>query len=260
MHLARTLLLLMILLCTTSARADFTPLTDHIRIDRDTRTIEIDATVVYERREVRSEETGELLYTFGDWLELLLCTTNTREHESLLATDAKPSDIHAALLLLGLQPGRPATPIQSPDGDWITAPPTGPELLITLSLANDPDASGIPAGGWITHQPTRATLEHTPWLFAGSRTITHEGNDLYLADLSGSVISLVAFRDDLITHPTTTSPADDDQAFQATPDLIPPPQTPILLRIRPADLPETGDADPDATPETPEVTQPPASR
>src|SRR4051812_14772648 len=40
-------------------------------------------------------------------LEHLLCRDQTKEHESILATDAAPRAIHAGLLLTGAEPGHP---------------------------------------------------------------------------------------------------------------------------------------------------------
>ena len=41
------------------------------------------------------------------FLELVACTKGSKEHESIISVDAKPSHIHAALLLLGAKPGNP---------------------------------------------------------------------------------------------------------------------------------------------------------
>jgi len=41
-------------------------------------------------------------------LELIVCTKGTKEHESIIMIEAKPSHIHTALLLLGAVPGNPA--------------------------------------------------------------------------------------------------------------------------------------------------------
>src|SRR5262249_19846676 len=40
-------------------------------------------------------------------LEHLLCREQTKEHESILASDAEPRRIHAVLLLTGAEPGHP---------------------------------------------------------------------------------------------------------------------------------------------------------
>ena len=41
-------------------------------------------------------------------LELIACTKDTKEHESIIVIDAKPSHVHTALLLIGAKPGSPA--------------------------------------------------------------------------------------------------------------------------------------------------------
>jgi hypothetical protein len=40
-------------------------------------------------------------------LEHLLCRKNSKEHESILVTEAPPQMIHAGLLLTGVEPGHP---------------------------------------------------------------------------------------------------------------------------------------------------------
>lgn len=55
-------------------------------------------------------------------LEMLLCGKQTKEHESILTLDAKAAVIHAGLLALGAQPGRPVRfqpEYQPPQGDKI---------------------------------------------------------------------------------------------------------------------------------------------
>jgi len=64
----------------------------HIRVDLAKRQIEIAAEI--------AQRDGPL--------ELLLCHQGERDYESLLRTKAKPSGLHAALLALGLRPGKAA--------------------------------------------------------------------------------------------------------------------------------------------------------
>ena len=40
-------------------------------------------------------------------LEFFCCLAGTAEHEAVLRSPAKPSHVHLALLMLGLQPGEP---------------------------------------------------------------------------------------------------------------------------------------------------------
>ena len=60
-------------------------------------------------------------------LELVACTKGTKEHESIVAIEARPVHIHAALLLLGAKPGSPATRQRLGDQPerWLDVPPRG---------------------------------------------------------------------------------------------------------------------------------------
>src|SRR5262245_55478406 len=58
-------------------------------------------------------------------LEFFCVVSGTSEHESILRTKAKPSNIHLALLMLGLQPGEPVKYSETAK-KWF--PPHGPPL------------------------------------------------------------------------------------------------------------------------------------
>ncbi len=72
------------------------------------------------------------------YLEFLVCEFGTKEHESIFHTAARPSDLHAALLALGLAPGKPAQWIGQ-DDYYRFIPPAGAALKITVRWK---DASG----------------------------------------------------------------------------------------------------------------------
>ena len=67
-------------------------------------------------------------------LELIACTTDTKEHESLVIIDAVPMHIHAALLLIGAANGHPARaePANEEKTQWIHLPPRGDEIALSL--------------------------------------------------------------------------------------------------------------------------------
>ena len=67
----------------------------------------------------------------GIGLECLLCRKNTKEYESLLATDADASVIHAALLVAGAEPGSPVQ-YKEVKGETVIVPPTGNEVISML--------------------------------------------------------------------------------------------------------------------------------
>jgi hypothetical protein len=93
-------------------------------------------------------------------LEMLCCPAQTKEHESILAVDARAYIIHAGLLALGAKPG---APVQfRPE----FKPPTGQQIDIFLQWT---DAAGKPhrvrAQEWIryaTHRMYVAPMEKLP--------------------------------------------------------------------------------------------------
>ena len=93
-------------------------------------------------------------------LEMLCCPAQTKEHESILAVDARAYIIHAGLLALGAKPG---APVQfRPE----FKPPTGQQIDIFLQWT---DATGKPhrvrAQEWIryaTHRMYVAPMEKLP--------------------------------------------------------------------------------------------------
>jgi len=71
-------------------------LSDSVRVNLTDRYVEFDAEAVA----IEDPDVTVPLY-----LELAVCLWNTKEHESLFATAARPSNIHAGLLLLDARPG-----------------------------------------------------------------------------------------------------------------------------------------------------------
>ncbi len=122
-------------------------------------------------------------------LEVIACFPSPigqKAHETVLTTDVKPSDLHQALLQLGLQPGAPV------HGDK-AGRPTGAELSLALEIT---DITGqtftIPLEDALQDTSTGRTMPPLKWYFTGSarREITAGSAPVYAADLSGTLISL----------------------------------------------------------------------
>ena len=116
------------------------------------------------------------------FLEVLACAPNTREHEAFVITTARPSHIHAALLLIGLTPGSPGS-WKVADGKLEPIQPTGDRLAVTLAWT-DKDGNEIEQDplDWIVSTTSKfafkdaeralAAKNNQPapgWLFAGSK-------------------------------------------------------------------------------------------
>eukprot|EP00913_Durusdinium_trenchii_P006317 g5929.t1 len=79
----------------------------HVRVDAARRVVEFDGIVPID---CHHEDTPDV------YLEVIACTKGTREHEALVMTEARPSHVHAALLLIGLTPGAPGAPAGRGEG------------------------------------------------------------------------------------------------------------------------------------------------
>lgn len=133
-------------------------------------------------------------------LEQVVCATGTREHEAIFAVEARPSDIHAALLLAGAVPGRPGRWSVDAAGALVAHPPTG--VGVEVSVAG-PDRRTEPVQRLIRAIGTeRDATETLQFVFAGSVLVRTDRKpdspEVYAADFSGSVVGLVTFGDELV--------------------------------------------------------------
>jgi hypothetical protein len=162
-------------------------------------------------------------------LELLLCRRESKEHESILHTDVKGAHIHAALLALGLKPGRAAR-WTGTDENAAFLPPRGPELKITLQWR---DESGkmheTDASAWLKPTGQGASAPQR-WVFVGSKVLA---DGRYWADVDGDVISVANFASAVIDVPFESTKSDAALEFEANTEAIPPLETPVQVVITP---------------------------
>lgn len=185
-------------------------------------------------------------------LELIACTKDSKEHESIVMVEAKPSHIHTALLLLGAKPGNPAMRriIDEEGMRFIDIPPRGGEIDVFLVLG-DETRTEHPISDFIQradrydafpHEQEgegegeaedRAFPTHT-FLFVGS--ILHgqgDGPRRYLCDQSGHVISLATFGDEVLCLPGIHADLNSELMWEINTTKLPPLDTKVTLRLRP---------------------------
>lgn len=208
--------------------AGFQEVFPHVRVDAIARVVEFDAQVspilVYDAR-------TPLVY-----LETLVCTFGTREHETLLASHALPSHIHAALLVSGAQSGSPGGFSRATDGKLFAHPPSGDALDVRFIL---PDERAVDPLQWVVNardqQPLRESAigDHAGFVFAGSRFVQRQGIDRYAGDLGGNIVGLATFGDEVVAFSHVLSPeaAVHPPEWIARLDHIPPAGTPVRVRL-----------------------------
>jgi hypothetical protein len=163
-------------------------------------------------------------------LEYALVTRSGKTHESLLATDVRPRDVHAACLLLHAKPA----PVQG-DPDTAALLPAGSAVGIELEWEQGNETNRAPLSSWVTvvgEAPERATrpLAPGPWLFNGSLL----DQDGYAADVEGSIISLI--RDPVAVINNPRADRDQDEWHLASEKAVPEPPAAVrvVLKILPA--------------------------
>ncbi len=184
-------------------------------------------------------------------LELVACTKGTKEHESIVAIGAKPMHLHAALLLLGANPGSPATRHQLGDQveRWFDVPPSGGPVDVFLMLKDNEGklvehpisdfiAPSAKRSGHLASADKPAKFPTHTFLFAGSFLDGDgPGPRRYLSDESGNVISLSTFGDELLCLPAIHSQDAEALLWQVTPANLPAVGSNVTLRLRPQLLP-----------------------
>ncbi len=184
-------------------------------------------------------------------LEVIACLKDTRDHESVVRTEAKPSHIHTALLLLGAKPGSPAMQ-QMLEGDpprFRHIMPSGSPVDVFLVTKDDKGvAIERPVNEFIIRAPDMYDAVGQPvpeenkkkenfpthtFLFAGSVLLPPEGDGprRYLADTEGNIISISTFGDELLCLPDIHDKSNESLVWQADSDLLK--AGPVTLRLRP---------------------------
>src|SRR5688572_27674787 len=161
-------------------------------------------------------------------LEFFLCLAGTVEHEAVLRSKVRPSHLHAALLMLGLEPGEPVRFSESAK-KWL--PPHGPPLQISVQFEKDGQSVTLPAYRLMRDVKTKREMPVMTWIFAGSRMMP---GDVYAADKTGYVVSVVNFDFTVIDIPELASNANETLHWQTNLDVMPPKGAKVTMIIEPA--------------------------
>ena len=90
-----------------------------IKIDGVNKTVDVDATICLDQGA----------------LELIACTKDTKEHESIVMVESKAVHIHMAMLLIGAVPGNPAMQKEVGEGEekrWMFFPARGQPVRVSI--------------------------------------------------------------------------------------------------------------------------------
>jgi len=142
-----------------------------------------------------------------DLLEYLLVNPQGAAHESLFVTDVVPSRLNAALLALGVTPGKNAawkrrepapTPEELKQGvlPYEVEPPSGDGFLLYVAWREGADTYFYRVDDLLRNLETGRSLARHRWVYLGSRMVRFRGQDereVYAADVEGNLVNLAFF-------------------------------------------------------------------
>ncbi len=155
-------------------------------------------------------------------IELLACTKVGKVHESLLVLDVEPIHLQTALILLGLE----FVGGVRYQGDPIT--PKGDRVQIWIEWNSGGKLIRHRAEDLIYNRIKQSSMEHTGWVFTGSRM----NNGIFMAQGSGTLITTYRDPDAIIDNPLPEG--NDDTAYIVNNKIAPPKGTEIKMIIMPA--------------------------
>ena len=162
-----------------------------------------------------------------------------KAHETVLTTDANPSDVHKGLEKIGLKPGKPAKGGAPKEG----APDPkaeGPEVNVFIEVPDDAGGTKrLPLEKVLMDPKTRKAPPKMTFIFTGSSLTAPDPNKpddkKYGADLTGSLICLFPVTDEVVLQSGWTMKEEKFLKLDVRPNVLPKEGTPVKLIIEATD-------------------------
>ena len=122
-----------------------------------------------------------------------------KAHETVIVSDAKPSEVAKALQELGLKPGKPAK------GEGTKA--EGPEVEVFVDIIKDGSTDRQPIEKLIVDRKTGKAMPKLKWLFTGSvmsQPDPDKPEKVYGADASGTLVAIFPVTDETVLQTNLT--------------------------------------------------------
>jgi hypothetical protein len=162
-------------------------------------------------------------------IEVVVCSEQGKLHESIFVSPIHPLQLHTALLLLGVKPGR--NPGWSEPADASSKPTKsenalGDQVAVFARWQTPEGPYETPVERLLMDVRTKQSLPGTNWVFVGSLL---DARGAYVADQSGSLITNYHDRTAVLDNPLDVGRI-DDFTFANT-ALIPKVNTPVWIRV-----------------------------
>jgi hypothetical protein len=206
------------------ARGDDKPkLPPGIVVDKEKRTITIDA-------KIAPRKIDDPRYTKIYPIEVIACwgfPQGQKAHETVVTVDVKPSDVHKAIVDLGVKPGKPV--LGENEGQ-------GPEVKIFLEIpAAEGESKKVPIEKTLIDPKTGKSLPPLKWRFTGSVMTKPDPNkteEVYGADLSGTLITIFPVTNETLFQTNLTMKDEPTTKLETDKKLLPKEGTAVKLILQ----------------------------
>lgn len=171
---------------------------------------------------------GHVCLTRGG-LEMFVCPINTKEHESVIAAHATAAEVHAALLAIGAEPGKPV--------QWEPVQKSASGSILEVRVTWLDPVSNRPMTRWgkemVRNFRDGTGLAHD-WVFGGSilEKDPESGESWYYAD-SGPLICVSNFATACIDINVPSSATDGNLLYEANTPNLPAKGTKVYIQLTP---------------------------
>ena len=177
----------------------------------------------------RVEVDGTITHAPGIMIEVFACTPSGKTHETVITCECVPSNLHAALLLIGLKNGKPVSWQQK------KRPPTGDPVKISVRWTEDGKERTVRAEDLLYNVKTKRAMKRQYWVFSGS-IMDANSEKPYIADLAGNLVTTYNDAATVIDNPTEAGV--DDDMLEVNGKICPKPGTKVTLILEPAPKPK----------------------
>jgi hypothetical protein len=210
------------LLVSTVLGADAKDSSAGITVDKEKKTISIDAKVAPRKLEYLKGE----IYP----IEVIACWAHPKgkkAHETVVTIEAKPSDIHKALEAIGLKPGTPVM------GE-AEKPPQGPAVSLFIEVPDGGKGKRIPIEKTLLDPKTNKPMPKVEWRFTGSvmsKPDAEKDEMIYGADMTGTLISIFPVTNQTVFQTSLTMKEEKYLKLETNKDVLPKEGTAVKLVI-----------------------------
>lgn len=161
-------------------------------------------------------------------LEMFACPFFTKEHESVVAVNARSFEIHRSLLAIGVNPGKPV--------QWHPEyrPATGPVIEIDVMWKDEEDKIVTRRAQEMVRNFKTDKPMQEKWVFGGSeQQVDEETGEVFYYGDGGELVCLSNFSTATMDLPVESPDANEDLLYAANPKMVPKPGTKVYVIFKP---------------------------